>query len=77
MAALLGLDENLVDRNVVVLVVATSVILPICLMRDISSLAWTSFLSVLADVVRDQLFTVYLCVYIYMCVCMCVYVCIL
>jgi hypothetical protein len=69
-AALLGLDENLVDRNVVVLVVATSVILPICLMRDISSLAWTSFLSVLADVVRDQLFalTVYLCVYV--CVCM-------
>ena len=51
-AGLISSNEDLIDRNVVVVIVAVCIILPICLMRDISTLAWTSFLSVLADVVN-------------------------
>jgi solute carrier family 38 (sodium-coupled neutral amino acid transporter), member 11 len=38
-----------IDRDAVVLIAATFVILPLCLLRDMSSLAWTSFLSIVAD----------------------------
>jgi solute carrier family 38 (sodium-coupled neutral amino acid transporter), member 11 len=38
-----------IDRNLVILLSALFIILPLCLLRDMSSLAWTSFLSIVAD----------------------------
>ena len=41
----------LCDRSSALLFIATIIVLPICLLRNLSALSWTSFLSVLADVV--------------------------
>ena len=41
--------EFLRDRTVVIILFSTIFILPLCLLRDMSSLAWSSFVSVLAD----------------------------
>jgi solute carrier family 38 (sodium-coupled neutral amino acid transporter), member 11 len=38
-----------IDRNLVILIAGLFIILPLCLLRDMSSLAWTSFLSIVAD----------------------------
>jgi len=40
-----------INRDVVLIAISVCIILPTSLMRDMSSLTWTSFLSVLADVV--------------------------
>jgi len=37
------------DRTIVTVALAVVIVLPLCLLRDLSSLSWTSFLSVLAD----------------------------
>ena len=37
------------DRSVVIVLFATIFILPLCLLREMSSLAWSSFISVVAD----------------------------
>lgn len=44
-------DNTHISREVIILFAAIFIILPLCLLRDMSSLAWTSFLSILADVV--------------------------
>lgn len=47
-------DKEVVDRDVVLVLVAVLIILPTCLMRDVSSLTWTSMISVVADVVSHS-----------------------
>lgn len=47
----LGLEDSFLEREIVMLVVTACTMLPLSMMRDISSLAVTSGLSILADVV--------------------------
>jgi len=46
-----GFVGILVQREVIMIITATIIVLPLCLLRNISSLAWSSLLSVLADVI--------------------------
>ena len=43
--------ELLQNRALSIVIFAVLFILPLCLLRDMSSLAWTSFISIVADIV--------------------------
>lgn len=42
-------DNIFIDRNTSILLMAVVIILPLCLLKDLSSLSWTSLLSIFAD----------------------------
>lgn len=44
-------ESILTSRTIVMILSATIVMLPLCLLKDMSSLSWTSLLSIVADVV--------------------------
>lgn len=43
-------SELLIDRTLVMIITTTTIILPICLLKDMSALSFTSLISILADV---------------------------
>lgn len=43
--------EHSLDRHTVMALASVIIILPLCLLRDLSSLSWSSLLSILADVI--------------------------
>lgn len=57
--AVLGMADDQVMRQVIMVVTSLVIMLPLSLLRDMASLAWTSLLSVAADVVL----IVFMCIY--------------
>lgn len=43
-------DSVFANRNITIALMSTCIVLPLCLLRDLSSLSWTSMLSIAADI---------------------------
>jgi solute carrier family 38 (sodium-coupled neutral amino acid transporter), member 11 len=49
-AALFLPDSIFANRNITIALMSTIIVLPLCLLKDLSSLSWTSMLSIAADI---------------------------